>query len=187
MNFFDLIFAVILLWSAYRGFAKGFILQLSTLAALLLGIFGAIEFSDFTATLLTDQFNIDTDYLNVIAFAVTFIIIVIAVHLLARVIEKLIQAIALGFINRILGIVFGIAKTAFLISIILVLINKANNKYHFIPEERINNSYLYQPLSDFAPMIFPYLNFDEMQDELDLDEKKDEKKEEDKDEEVNMV
>lgn len=184
MNFIDLIFIVILLWSAYRGYTKGFILQLSTLAALLLGILGAIEFSDFTAKLLKANFLIDSDYLNIIAFAVTFIIIVIAVNILARIIEKLLHAIALGFINRILGIIFGIAKTAFIISIILVLVNKANNKYHFIPEEKTNNSYLYQPLSSFAPMIFPYLNFNELKDGIDEEE---EKKKEEESEEGTMV
>ncbi len=178
MNFIDLIFLVILLWSAYRGFAKGFILQLSTLAALLLGILGAIEFSDFTAGILENNFEISPNYLNVIAFAVTFIIIVVAVHLLASLIQKLLQAIALGFLNRILGIVFGIAKTAFILSIILVLVNKANDKYNFIPREKINNSYLYQPLSDFAPMIFPYLRFDDLKDELDQDKEENKKDEE---------
>ncbi len=167
MNLFDLVFIVLLLWSAYRGFTKGFILQLSTLAALLLGIYGAIHFSDFTAQLLTENFSISNNYLSIIAFALTFVVIVIAVHLLARLIEKLIQAIALGFINRILGIVFGIAKTAFILSIILVLVNKANEKYNFLPPEKTENSLLYQPLSDFAPSIFPYLRFDELKDELD--------------------
>jgi len=170
MNLFDLVFIVLLIWSAYRGFTKGFILQLSTLAALLLGIYGAIHFSDFTAQMLTDHFSISNDYLSIIAFALTFVVIVIAIHLLARLIEKLIQAIALGFINRILGIVFGIAKTAFIISIILVLVNKANDKYHFIPREKTENSFLYEPLSDFAPAIFPYLKFDELKEEFDGEE-----------------
>ncbi|MBS3807052.1 MAG: CvpA family protein [Bacteroidales bacterium] len=170
MNLFDLVFIVLLIWSAYRGFTKGFILQLSTLAALLLGIYGAIHFSDFTARMLTEHFSISTDYLSIIAFALTFVAIVIAVHLLARLIEKLIQAIALGFINRILGIVFGIAKTAFIISIILVLVNKANDKYHFLPREKTENSLLYRPLSDFAPSIFPYLKFDELKKEFDREE-----------------
>jgi len=166
MNLFDLVFIVLLIWSAYRGFTKGFILQLSTLAALLLGIYGAIHFSDFTAQMLTEHFSISSDYLSIIAFALTFVVIVIAVHLLARLIEKLIQAIALGFINRILGIVFGIAKTAFIISIILVLVNKANDKYHFLPREKRENSFLYKPLSDFAPAIFPYLRFEELKEEF---------------------
>jgi len=169
MNLFDLVFILLLLWSAYRGFTKGFILQLSTLAALLLGIFGAIHFSDLTADWLNTRFDISTNYLSIIAFALTFIIIVIAVHLLARLVEKLIQAIALGFVNRILGIVFGIAKTAFILSVILVLVNKANDKYHFIPREKTQNSLLYQPLSDFAPMIFPYLRFDDLKKDLEPD------------------
>jgi len=162
MNLFDLVFIILLIWSAYRGFTKGFILQLSTLAALLLGIYGAIHFSDFTADMLVRHFNVSNDYLSIIAFALTFVAIVIAVHLLARLIEKLIQAIALGFINRLLGVLFGIAKTAFIISILLVLVNKANEKYHFLPKEKTNNSLLYQPLSDFAPSIFPYLHFDDL-------------------------
>ena len=176
MNVIDLIFIIILLWSAYKGFRKGFILQLSTLAALLLGIFGAIKFSDFTATLLIDNFEISNQYIHIIAFALTFIAIVIGVHLIAKLIEKLVQAIALGFINRLLGIVFGVAKVAFIISIILVLVNKANDKYNFMPEENTENSLLYQPLSDFAPMIFPYLNFEDI--EKNFKEKEEQAKEE---------
>jgi len=177
MNFLDLIFAVILIWSAYRGFSKGFIIQLSTLAALLLGILGAIKFSGLTANFLNNQFNINTDYLQIISFAITFVIIVILVHLLARMVEKLLQAVALGFVNRLLGIVFGVAKIAFIISVILVLVNKANRKYNFLPEEKTENSFLYQPLSDFAPMIFPYLQFDDWKKEF--DKKKDEVEEKD--------
>ena len=172
MGVLDLIFGVILAWSAYRGFSKGFILQLSTLAALVLGIFGAIKFSDYTATLLTDNFNITAKYLHIIAFAVTFIIIVIGVHLLARLIEKLVKAVALGFVNRLLGVVFGVAKVAFVISIILVLVNKANDKYNFLPEEKMDQSLLYEPLSQFAPMIFPYLNFEDIKDDFEKQEEK---------------
>ena len=145
------------------------------MAALLLGIFGAIHFSDFTAELLKDNFNISSQYLKIISFAVTFIVIVIAVHLLARLIEKLIQAIALGFVNRLLGIVFGVAKVAFIISIILVLVNKADDKYNFIPDDKTEESLLYEPLSDFAPLIFPYLNFEDIKE--DLQKKEEEAKE----------
>jgi membrane protein required for colicin V production len=88
-------------------------------------------------------------------------------------VEKLLKAVALGFVNRLLGIVFGVAKIAFIISVILVLVNKANRKYNFLPEEEVEKSILYEPLSDFAPMIFPYLQFDDWKDEL---EKKKEKK-----------
>jgi len=166
MNTVDLVFAILLLWSAYRGFTKGFIVQLATLAALLLGILGAVLFSDFTSDLIIKKFEVSGQYLPILSFAVTFIVIVIAVHLLAKMLNKLIDAIALGIVNRLLGVLFSLLKTAFIVSIILVLINKADNRFNFIPNETKENSLLYKPLSNFAPMIFPYLNFDKIKEKF---------------------
>jgi len=166
MNTIDLVFAILFLWSAYRGYTKGFIVQLATLAALLLGILGAIMFSDFTSDLITKKFDVSSQFLPIISFAITFIVIVIAIHLLAKVINKFIDAIALGVVNRLLGVLFSILKTAFIVSVILVIINKADNKYNFIPDDTKNNSLLYKPLSNLAPMIFPYLNFDKIREKF---------------------
>ncbi|NOQ27109.1 MAG: CvpA family protein [Bacteroidales bacterium] len=166
MNTIDLVFAVVLLWSAYRGYSKGFIVQLATLAALLLGILGAVMFSDYTSSLIIKKFEVSGNYLPIISFAVTFIVIVIAVHLLAKMLNKLIDAIALGIVNRLLGVLFSVLKIAFIVSIVLVLVNKIDNKYNFIPNETKEKSLLYMPLSNFAPMIFPYLNFEKMKEKF---------------------
>lgn len=166
MNAIDLVFIILLLWAAYKGFTKGFIIQLSTFAALLLGIVGAIKFSDTTSAYIVKHFEVSEQYLQILSFAITFIIIVILVHFLARLVNKLVDAIALGIVNRVLGILFSLLKTGFIISIILVLVNKADNTYNFIPNETKEKSLLYQPLSGFAPMIFPYLNFNKWKDEI---------------------
>ena len=166
MNYFDAIFIIAFLWSAYRGITKGFIIMLASLAALILGVWGAIHFSDLTSGFLTDKLNFDSQYLQIISFAVTFILIVIAVHLVARAADKLVKAVALGFVNRIAGLIFGIAKTAFIISIILVVVNSIDRKLPFIPEEHKENSLLYQPLSRLAPAIFPYLDFEKVRERV---------------------
>jgi len=166
MNTVDLVFAILLLWSAYRGFTKGFIVQLATLAALLLGILGAVLFSDFTSDLIIKKFEVSGQYLPILSFAVTFVVIVIAVHLLAKMLNKLVDAIALGIVNRLLGVLFSLLKTAFIVSVILVLLNKLDNRFKFIPNETKENSLLYKPLSNFAPMIFPYLNFDKIKEKI---------------------
>ncbi|MCK5822370.1 MAG: CvpA family protein [Bacteroidales bacterium] len=160
MNYFDLIILVALLWSAYKGFSKGFIHSIASFAALLLGIYGAIKFSDVTSHYLIQNFHFNPNYLPIISFAVTFVIIVVAVHFAATLIDKLIKAIALGFINRILGAVFGIAKIAFIISIILVIVNGLDKNLKFLSPQLKQNSFLYKPLSNFAPSIFPYLKFE---------------------------
>lgn len=169
MNTIDLVFAILLLWAAYRGYTKGFIVQLATLAALLLGILGAVMFSDFTSGLIIKKFDVPGTWLPIISFAITFLAIVVAVHFLAKALNKLIDAIALGIVNRLLGVLFSVLKVAFIISIILVLINKADNKYNFIPDNTKEKSLLYKPLSNLAPMIFPYLNFEKIKEKFETE------------------
>ncbi|MBN2522504.1 MAG: CvpA family protein [Bacteroidales bacterium] len=157
---FDIIFLIIFSWAIYKGYTRGFILQAATLAALILGIFGAIKFSGFTATIIMEKLHFNWEYMHLMAFAITFIGIVIGIHFLARLFEKLLKAISINFINRLLGVIFNLIKYAFIISAILVVINGINRRIHFLPEKKINQSILYKPLSALAPMLFPYLHFD---------------------------
>lgn len=164
---FDLIFLVIFVYAAYRGFTKGLIVQAATFAALLLGLFGAIKFSGFTSNLLIEKTSIEGDYLPIISFALTFIGIVILVHLVSKLVEKLVQAVALGFINRLAGAIFNMTKFALIVSGVLVILNTINEKKAFLPEEDIERSMMYEPLSGFAPLIFPYLKFEKTSDFID--------------------
>jgi membrane protein required for colicin V production len=166
LNYFDIIVAILCLWSAYRGVTKGFLVMAASLAALILGVWGAIRFSHLTAALLIENFGLQTKYLALIAFAITFTVIVILVHLLSRALDRLVKAVALGMVNRLAGLLFGILKTAFLISIFLVILNAIDNRVPFIPKEHKDNSLLYQPLSKLAPAIFPFLNFDNIKDRI---------------------
>jgi len=138
MNIFDLVFLIIFIWAAYKGFSKGLIIQAASLAALLLGIIGAIKFSGYTAFVLTKKFNVTGEYLQLTAFAITFVIIVIAVHIIARLTEKFVKAVALDFVNRILGLLFSTIKMAFIISIILVIVNIIDYKTPFLPKDKVN-------------------------------------------------
>jgi membrane protein required for colicin V production len=157
MNFFDLIFLVPLLFALYRGFRKGLVHMAASLLALVLGIFGAIRLRPVFAALLDSVFNIDPGYINVIAFTVAFVIIVLVVHLAAFLVERLVKAVALNFVNRLLGMGFGLLVTAFVISMILWPVNQVNAEKQIIKPEHIEGSLLYKPLSAFAPAVFPYL------------------------------
>jgi membrane protein required for colicin V production len=157
---FDIIFILIFCWAAYKGFTRGFILQAASLIALILGVYGAIKFSGYISAVIMEKMDSHGQYLPLISFAITFLGIVIATHFLARLLEKLLEFIALSFVNRIFGVLFNIAKYAFIISCLLVVINGFNRRTHFIPKEKINESHLYIPLSIIAPLIFPYLHFD---------------------------
>ena len=157
MNVLDIIFLVPMLFALYRGFKKGMIHMIASLAALVLGILGAMKLRPLFATFLDSVFDISPEYMNVIAFSVAFVSIVLLVHLSAFLVEKLIKAVALNFVNRLLGMAVGLLVTAFVISMILWPLNQVNAEKQIIKPERIEGSLLYKPLSAFAPAVFPYL------------------------------
>lgn len=157
MNYVDFIILAILAFALVRGFIKGLIIEVASILALILGIWGAIRFSGFVGQRLTEYFDLSTQYLGVIAFAITFIIIVLLVHLIANIIDKLLEAVALGIPVKLLGAVFGVLKTTLILSIIFVILNTFNEKKDFLPKELLKGSILYYPISDFAPMLFPLI------------------------------
>ncbi|HYW96847.1 MAG TPA: CvpA family protein, partial [Bacteroidales bacterium] len=108
-----------------------------------------------------------------ISFASTFVLIVIIVHLLAWAIDKLVKAVALGIVNRLAGVVFNLVKMAFILSVILSLVNYLNSFSHFISKDDQEESVLYKPVSGFAPAIFPYLKFDTIKQKLQNTEEED--------------
>jgi membrane protein required for colicin V production len=157
MNWIDLIIVVILIISLVTGFINGFVKEVASLAALILGIWGAIKFSAFTAEKLYDWFDMTGQYVGIIAFLITFGIIVVIIHFIGIIADKIISAVSLGFLNRILGIVFGLFKTVMIMSVFFVILNAIDVRRPFLPKERIEESMFYNPISDIAPAIFPVI------------------------------
>lgn len=158
MNYLDIIIAIPLIWGAYKGFRKGFIIEIASLAALLLGVWGGIKFSAYSAEYLSKVFNISAEIMPLLSFVVTFIGIVIIVFFIAKMLERVVKMVALGIVNRIAGMVFGMMKFGIIISVILNLVNTIDSEISFIESEVKTNSLLYQPLSDFSGKLFPKLN-----------------------------
>ncbi|MGD0342371.1 MAG: CvpA family protein, partial [Bacteroidales bacterium] len=157
LNFIDAIIIIFLGLGMIRGFINGLIKEVASLAALILGIWGAIKFSSFTAAKLYDYFDMTGKYVGIISFMITFGIIVIIIHLIGLVLNKLMEAVALGFFNRLLGIAFGLLKSVLIMSVIFVVLNAIDARRPFLPKEKIEKSMLYNPISDIAPAIFPII------------------------------
>lgn len=158
MNYIDIVLGLLLVFSAISGFRKGLVVELASLAALILGIWGAIEFSYVTSEFLIENFNLQTKYLNIISFVLTFIVIVILVNVIGRVINKLVETVMLGFINKLAGLAFGILRAALILSIILVVFDKIDEDVEILSREAKAESRLYDPIRHFAPAIFPFID-----------------------------
>jgi len=165
MNYFDIVAGILLVLAIVKGFKNGLIIELASLVALVLGLFGAIKFSSITESFLIE--HIDSSYIGIIAFIATFVLIVVGVHLVAKAVDKLVTAIALGMINRVLGALFSLLKYAFIMSVIIAILASFEKTYSVIPEEQRESSHLYKPLQSIAPAVFPYLQFDEVREQVD--------------------
>ena len=163
MIVFDIILVVFLGWGLIKGLRNGLIHEAASLAALILGIYGAIKFSDYTAGLLVEHFSMTGKYLGILALALTFVAIVILVHFVGEIIDKLVKAVALGFVNKLFGAVFGVLKMAFILSLLLFVVNEFDRKTHFLPKDKLEDSILYAPISGFFPFIFHNVNLENLE------------------------
>ena len=157
MNWIDAVIVVILILSLVRGFINGLVKEVASLAALILGIWGAIRFSAFTAEKLYDYFDMTGRYVGIIAFLITFGIIVVIIHFVGILADKIVSAASLGLINRLCGIGFGLLKSVLLMSVLFVVLNAIDTRKPFLPKDKIEGSIFYSPISDIAPAIFPII------------------------------
>jgi membrane protein required for colicin V production len=155
MNYIDIIIIIPLIWGGYKGFKKGFIIEIASFIALGLGIWGGMRFSSISANYLSSAFEISEKVMPLISFAVTFIAIVIVVFALAKMLQKLITMVALGFINRAAGALFGMLKFGLIMSVIINFTNIINDQISFIAPEMKKTSILYAPIGKVAQLIIP--------------------------------
>lgn len=153
MTYFDIIILIPLLWAAYRGFTKGVIIEVVSILAFVLGIWGAIHFSDYIAEYVHN--NINNEYEPVISFSIIFVAIVICVFIIGKLLEQLINIAQLKLANKVAGAVFGAGKIILILSFLVIIINQYDAKFHFIPETVKEDSLLYQPLMDISKKVVP--------------------------------
>ncbi|WP_109436109.1 MULTISPECIES: CvpA family protein [Aquimarina] len=155
MNYIDIILGILLLWGLIKGLSKGLFASLASLVALIVGIYIAVHFSHIIGGYLGQYVDWQEGAMKLVAFALTFILVVILVSLAGKILTKIADYAALGILNKILGAAFGVLKMAFISSVIIIFIDAINRNITIIKEETINSSYLYKPVRKLAPMVLP--------------------------------
>jgi membrane protein required for colicin V production len=155
MNIIDLILAALLIFGLIRGYFNGFIVEVTSLASLVVGIFVAIHFSHFLANILKGFADWTPSVIQVVSFAGTFFIVVILIEMAGKLFTKLANSIFLGGVNKILGAVFGLLKVALITSVVLIIFDGVNRTLPFVEKEKIETSVLYNPVKNFGTFLFP--------------------------------
>lgn len=164
MGALDIVILTSLGISVIVGLSKGLVSQLTSIAAIVVGIWASSSFSLMLFERLSPELStISPLVLRLICFAVIFIACVVALGLVGKIIDKCLKIIMLGWLNRLLGAVFAVLGCFIILGLIAFIFDAAycqkavENGITAMPDF-INESRLYWPVLDFSKWLFPQLN-----------------------------
>lgn len=169
MSFIDVVFAVLLSFAVYKGLKNGFFVELASFFALIAGIYLAIKFSHLMGAILGDTFaSWNPKYVEITAFVITFLIVVVGIHLLAKIITKIADFAYLGWINKLAGVVFSLLKTILALSVVLFIFEKINVNNMLLSKEKQEDSIFYNPIQNVSKAIYPTIesSYEELKNEV---------------------
>lgn len=154
MNFLDLLIVIPLIWFGYKGFRNGLVMELVSILSLIAGIYIAIRFSAWVG----QQLGIKGEYAATISFIITFLAVLIVTYLLGKFIDGLVKKLSLGFLNRLGGLLIGLAKTALIAGLLIFIWNRIDKQQNILTPETRNHSLLFRPMENFSYAIWPVLD-----------------------------
>ena len=157
MSFIDIVFTALLGYALYTGLKNGLFVEIASFGSLIIGIFVAIKFSHLVRLALEDFIKVNPKYIEIIAFAITFLIVVIGIYLLAKFFTSVTNFASLGWLNKLGGAVFSVLKTILMLSVLISLFQKININHMLVKEETMNKSVFYHPIRDVATFMYPSL------------------------------
>ena len=156
-NYIDAFVLIALAYSFYKGFSKGFVIVLASFVALILGVIGAIYFSDYAAGLLKTKTDINEEYISISAFSITFMAIIFGVHLVAKIVNQAVKMVMLGPLNKVMGGVFSMLKTIILLSVSFYIFDFVNTQVEIVKKKTLNESIAYTNIRNITEEIIPLI------------------------------
>jgi len=119
----DFVFILLILLFVIRCYIKGFVSELLSMAAIVLGLLASLFFYKNGGEFLRVTFWPDMRLVpEIIAFVALFVIVFIVVKILEAMLKGIVNGIRLGGVDRFLGILFGLAEGIVVVSLILFVL-----------------------------------------------------------------
>ena len=100
-----IIFAILVAMALVKGYKQGLIVAVFSLLAIIIGLAAAMKMSTVVAGYVGEAVKVSDRWLPVISFALVFIVVVILVKLAAKIVQRSAEAVLLGWVNRLGGII----------------------------------------------------------------------------------
>ena len=155
MTTIDIIILIALGAGVIIGFMKGFIRQLASILGLIVGLLAAKALYTSLAVKLCPTVTDSMTVAQILAFVIIWIAVPLIFTLVASVLTKAMEAVSLGWLNRLLGAGLGALKYLLLVSLVVCVIQFIDTDSQLISQTKKEESLLYYPMERFAGMFFP--------------------------------
>ncbi|MDZ7772724.1 MAG: CvpA family protein [Balneolaceae bacterium] len=150
MTLIDLLILIPVLLTAYSGAVNGFVREIMGIAGLILAVFLTFSYMDPLARLIAPWFTEGASWVPFLAGAAIFLATLAVVNLIAHLFSRFLEAVQLSALNRLAGGLFGAARGAILVSVVLLLLAGFNQPTQEVRQESATYAYAVQA----APMAF---------------------------------
>jgi membrane protein required for colicin V production len=150
MNTLDWVILAVLGVGFIAGFIKGVIKQAFSLGGLVLGIIcGTLLYKPFAALLLKFLKMSDQTAL-IVAFVIILLVVPIVCGLLGKALSKVVHEANLGFLDRLLGGVFGLFKYLIVMGLVFQLMDITGLTEKVVDRGERKQSSLYAPVNNIT-------------------------------------
>ena len=157
MEVIDIIILVLVGVGIIQGLMKGFLKQLAAIVGLVAGLLIARALFGVVAEHLVDALGTSVTIAQILSFILIWVVVPLICVLVASVLTKALDAIHLGWLNRLLGGLSGAVKVMLLIGLAIHVLEYIDRKSEIIGETKKEASALYNPVKDFTDVFFPVL------------------------------
>lgn len=145
----DIVFAILLVMACIKGYQKGLIVAVFSALAFIIGLAAALKLSAVVAGHLQNSVSVSAKWLPVLSFAIVFLVVVLLVRWGAQLIQKSFEAVLLGWVNRIGGVLLFAALYTVILSIFLFYAEKLE----LIKPEMVKASATAEFIRPWGPVI----------------------------------
>ena len=154
MQTIDIIIAVLLVIGLIGGLRDGLVKQVAGLAGLIGGLLLGRAFYMPLGEWMASVLSISDEAARITAFILILVIVPLLFSLVGWLVSKLLKAICLGWINRLLGGLVGVLKFALLAGVLITGVELFDKHGAIVSEDKKEASIFYYPIYDATSFFF---------------------------------
>jgi len=138
----DFIWLTLMVFAAVKGFKNGLIVSLFSVAGLVIGLIAAMKFSTIVSGYISESFQMPLFWLPIVSFMLVFIAVAALVRLAAVMLSKVVEAVFLGWVNKLSGFLLYAIVYTLVFSVFLFYCDKTIHFTNTIREKSFIYNYI---------------------------------------------